>query len=178
MKRPTRRRFIAAGIVAPITACGGRGNAWRFFTVEEARTLEAVCGQIIPEDQDPGAVKGGAVHFIDTQLTRFYRPLQKIYRHGIAQINQAGIEVGGKPFADLPAEGQLAVLRRIESNPELKPFFDLLVAHTMQGFYGDPRHGGNRDRVSWKMLRLPYPPVRGRLRYDLTDPAKGEAPWG
>jgi gluconate 2-dehydrogenase gamma chain len=47
----------------------------------------------------------------------------------------------------------------------------------MQGFYGDPRHGGNRDRVSWKMLGVPYPPVRGRLRYDLTDPAKGEQPW-
>ena len=22
----------------------------------------------------------------------------------------------------------------------------------MQGFYGDPRHGGNREGVSWKML--------------------------
>jgi gluconate 2-dehydrogenase gamma chain len=44
-----------------------------------------------------------------------------------------------------------------------KSFFDLVVSHTMQGFYGDPRHGGNRERVSWRMLRLPYPPVRGRL---------------
>jgi gluconate 2-dehydrogenase gamma chain len=48
----------------------------------------------------------------------------------------------------------------------------MLVSHTMEGFYGDPRHGGNRDRVSWKMLKLPYPPVRGRLHYDLTKPAK------
>jgi gluconate 2-dehydrogenase gamma chain len=32
----------------------------------------------------------------------------------------------------------------------------------MQGFYGDPRHGGNREGVSWKMLGLPYPPIRGR----------------
>ena len=47
----------------------------------------------------------------------------------------------------------------------------------MQGFYGDPRHGGNRDRVSWKMVGLPYPPLRGRLRNDLTGPAKGERPW-
>ena len=33
---------------------------------------------------------------------------------------------------------------------------------TRQGFYGDPRHGGNRDAASWKMLALPFPPVRGR----------------
>jgi hypothetical protein len=27
------------------------------------------------------------------------------------------------------------------------------------------------------MVGLPYPPLRGRLRYDLTDPSKGERPW-
>ena len=47
-----------------------------------------------------------------------------------------------------------------------KEFFDLILAHTRQGFYGDPRHGGNRDRVSWKMVGLPFPPVRGRMHYD------------
>ena len=36
-------------------------------------------------------------------------------------------------------------------------FFDLLLTHTRQGFYGDPRHGGNRDLVSWKMVGLPFP---------------------
>jgi gluconate 2-dehydrogenase gamma chain len=45
------------------------------------------------------------------------------------------------------------------------PFFYLMLTHTRQGFYGDPRHGGNRDMASWKMLNLPTPPVRGRQRY-------------
>ncbi len=52
-------------------------------------------------------------------------------------------------------------------------FFGYVVDHTMQGFYGDPRHGGNRDGVSWKMLNLPYPPIRGRLRTDLAKPRSG-----
>ena len=177
MKGPSRRKFLAAGLAVPIAACGRRRSPWRFFTVEEARTVEAVCSQIIPEDQDPGAVGAGVVHFIDTQLTGFYKPLEKTYRRGIAQIDRASIDIAGKPFAELPAARQLAVLHRIESDRELKPFLDLLVAHTMQGFYGDPRHGGNRDRVSWKMVGLPYPPLRGRLHYDITDPAKGERPW-
>ena len=47
-------------------------------------------------------------------------------------------------------------------------FFALLVDHTMQSFYGDPRHGGNRDGASWKMLGTPYPPIRGRLHYDVS----------
>jgi len=37
-----------------------------------------------------------------------------------------------------------------------------LVDHTIQGFYGGPRHGGNRDAVSWRMLGLPTAPVRSR----------------
>jgi gluconate 2-dehydrogenase gamma chain len=42
----------------------------------------------------------------------------------------------------------------------------LILAHTRQGFYGDPRHGGNRNRVSWKMIGVPFPPIRGREHYD------------
>ena len=139
--------------------------------------MESLCGHIIPEDQDPGAVRAGVVVFIDRQLTRFYKPLQKAYRDGIAAVDRESAASGGRGFAELPPDSQLAVMRRIEQNPETKPFFDLLVAHAMQGFYGDPRHGGNRDRASWKMLGVASPPVRGRLRYDLTDPEGGEPPW-
>ena len=139
--------------------------------------MEALCGHIIPEDQDPGAVRAGVVVFMDRQLTRFYKPLQKAYREGIAAVERESAAFGGRGFAQLPADSQLAVMRRIEQDPETKPFFDLLVAHAMQGFYGDPRHGGNRDRASWKMLGVASPPVRGRLRYDFTDPEGGERPW-
>ena len=51
---------------------------------------------------------------------------------------------------------------------ENKPFFDLVRNHTMQGYYGSPRHGGNRDAVSWRMLGLDEPPLRGRAQYDFT----------
>jgi gluconate 2-dehydrogenase gamma chain len=37
----------------------------------------------------------------------------------------------------------------------------------MEGYYGSPRHGGNRDAVSWRMLGLDEPPLRGRAQYDL-----------
>ena len=53
----------------------------------------------------------------------------------------------------------------------------------MMGFYGDPRHGGNKDRVSWRMLGVPDPPIRGRLHESRGDarPAaraeEGVAPW-
>ncbi len=149
-----RRKFLAVGLAGAAVGCGRARSSWRFFTLDEARTMEAICGHIVPEDQDPGAVRAGVVVYIDRQLTRFYKPLQPIYRKGLAEI--------GTDFAALAPERQLRGLCRLETNPQTKPFFDMLVAHTMQGFYGDPRHGGNRERVSWKMLGVASPPVRGR----------------
>jgi gluconate 2-dehydrogenase gamma chain len=167
-----RRIFLSAGLALTAVSCGRGKSPWRFFTAEEARTLEALCGHIIPEDRDAGAVKAGVVQYLDTQLTGFYKPVRTTYRRGLAAINRRA------PFTSLGPEQQLEAMKRFEKDPELAVFFDLLVTHTMQGFYGDPRHGGNLERVSWKMVGLPYPPLRGRLRYDLTDPAKGERAWG
>jgi hypothetical protein len=36
----------------------------------------------------------------------------------------------------------------------------------MQGFYGSPRHGGNSNYVSYKMMKLDYPHVMGQNRYE------------
>ena len=70
----------------------------------------------------------------------------------------------GKPFVELTFAQQTQILTAIEQTA--KPFFDMIAAHTMQGFYGDPRHGGNKEMASWKMLGLPDPPVRGRTTND------------
>jgi gluconate 2-dehydrogenase gamma chain len=71
----------------------------------------------------------------------------------------------GKPLNELAGDRRLAVVTRLER--DARPFFEMVLAHTMQGFYGSPRHGGNRDYASWRMLRVPASPVRGRILYDL-----------
>jgi gluconate 2-dehydrogenase gamma chain len=123
----------------------------------------AICAQIIPADQDPGAKGASSVNYIDIQLTRHFKKHQGSYRLGIAGIEAASREQFGRRFVELPSEQQVQVLAGAEENS--KAFFDLIVAHTRQGFYGDPRHGGNRNMVSWKMLGLPFPQVRGRMHY-------------
>ena len=111
--------------------------------------------------------------FIDRQLLGPYRRLRKTYQLGLAGTNGTSLAMFGKTFVALTPPQQDTVLQSMDKGQacgecwkqvSAKSFFDLVVSHTMQGFYGDPRHGGNRDRVSWKMLRLPYPPVRGRLQ--------------
>ncbi len=185
----TRRQFIraaAAGVAAgPILGCGIAKNSWRFLTSSEAGALAALCERIIPEDEFPGAVRAGVVNYIDLQLMGPYKRFRSAYRRGLAGTDQTSQAMFGQKLIALGGAQQDEVLKALEKGnapgtiwKETAPreFFDLLLSHTMQGFYGDPRHGGNREGVSWQMLGLPNPPIRGRLHYDLTKTAK--APSG
>ena len=178
-KNLSRREFIqlaaAAAAVGGTASCTGPRSPWHFLSLDEARTLAAICDQLIPPDQDPGADWAQVVCFVDTQLRGPYRDLQSLYRNGIAHTEETARRRFGKAFAEVPGDQQIAILTSLERGDAPKNiwnaadprrFFATVLAHTMQGFYGDPRHGGNRAHASWKMLGLPYPPVRGRLKYD------------
>jgi gluconate 2-dehydrogenase gamma chain len=185
--RLNRRAFLQAALTAAAAAgtgmaCNVDRNPWRFFTVDEARTLAALVDQIIPPDQDAGAVWAGVVNYIDRQLCGPYQNLQIVYRRGLACVDQTSQSLYGRLLADLESNQQIELLHRLEDGKvqgsvwkqlSSAEFFSVVTDHAMQGFYGDPRHGGNREGVSWKTLNLPYPPIRGRLRSDLAKSRSG-----
>jgi len=164
MRKPSRRSFLA-GAALGAAGCGQDKGARLTLAGEEARTLDAICDQLIPADQDPGAAATGAVVFIDRQLAGPYARYRRAYREGLARTAALSRKMFGKPLDELAGEQRLAVVTRLEK--DARPFFEMVLAHTMQGFYGSPRHGGNRDYASWRMLRVPASPVRGRIQYDL-----------
>lgn len=161
-----RRRFVqlagtatASGV---LVSCGHGDGPWRFLTAAEGRTLEALCEQIVPTDQTPGAAWAGVVNYVDRQLMGPFRRQRDTYRGGLAALDQAAIQFAGAPFASLEPARQQALLSGLQG--DLRRFFTMVIGHTMQGYYGDPRHGGNREAVSWRMLGVPVIPVRGRAR--------------
>jgi gluconate 2-dehydrogenase gamma chain len=170
-----RRGFIKAGSVAAAGAalsCGTSAAPWRALTDQEATTLAVACDHIVPPDQDPGASEAGVVTFIDRQLATRQKKDLGFWRAGIAGLDATARRRHGAPFARLPSARQVEVLRAIEKGAgdaadwrgaAPGAFFQRLRQYTMMGFYGDPRHGGNRHRVAWAMVGLPDPPIRGRL---------------
>jgi len=177
----SRRKFLQAAMAmaaaGPVVACSGSASPWRFLTVDEARTLAAICDQIIPPDEDPGAAWAGVVNYIDRQLCGPLEHLRSSYRHGISAVEKGSRILYSADFAGLGATRQIELLTLMEQGRapaeawkeiSSREFFGLLLDHTMQGFYGDPRHGGNREATSWKMLGVPYPPIRGRLHFDVS----------
>ena len=165
----TRRQFALAGTLsgaAAVIGCHtGAGAAWDFLSDSHARILSALCEQIIPADDFPSASQAGVVTYIDRQLARHYRRHQETYREGFAQVDTMSRDHLGRAFTDATPAQQLQIVIALEK--ENHGFFELLRQHTMEGYYGSPRHGGNHDAVSWRMLGLDEPPVRGRAQYDL-----------
>lgn len=176
----SRRNFIrnlslACGSVMFVPACTGYDSVWRFFSEKEARTIIAFAEQIIPRDQDAGATDANIINFIDKQLIGPYTRFQEQYRKGIPAIENSAQKLFSKAFHELESgiqtdfmikmeKGELPEEFWIESNQ--KSLFRLILDHTMQGFYGSPRHGGNKNYVSYKMMKLDYPHVMGQNRYE------------
>jgi gluconate 2-dehydrogenase gamma chain len=127
-----------------------------YFTEDEAALLNQLANQIIPEDDAPGAFVAGVCFYIDKQLTGPLRRYAPTYRKSVPLFRAECVKRTGREFGALAFDEQTAFLKQIErdkSSP-LSSFFSLVVEHAMQAFYGSPIHGGNRDGVSWKMLKI------------------------
>lgn len=163
----TRRQFAGAlaGAAAVIGCRRSKTGNWEYFSDSHARTLAALCDQIIPADDFPSASLAGVVTYIDNQLARHYRRHRAAYREGLEQVDAMTQRRFNIALADATPAQQLQIAIDIEK--QHRDFFDLVREHTMEGYYGSPRHGGNRDAVSWRMLGLDEPPLRGRAQYDL-----------
>jgi gluconate 2-dehydrogenase gamma chain len=176
----TRRDFIrqislACGSIMLIPACSGYDSVWRFFTEREAKTVIAFAEQIIPADIDPGATDANVINFIDKQLVGPYTRFQEMYRKGIPAIENSAQNLFQKAFHELDFAVQTEFMIKMEKGELPAEYwketnqtglFRLILDHTMQGFYGSPRHGGNVNYLSYKMMKLDYPHVMGQNRYE------------
>ncbi|MFW5657005.1 MAG: gluconate 2-dehydrogenase subunit 3 family protein [Bacteroidota bacterium] len=180
----SRRSFIKAsasvtagiGLGFGLVGCSNnRQNAHlRYLTPDEESLLDALTSQIIPTDEDPGAHEANVVNFIDKQLVFHYKNQQDFYRVNLSKLQQTCRGARKAVFESLPSEEQIAFMEAMEMGElptenwtaeEQAAFFRTLVSHSMQGFYGSPRHGGNKDYVSYRMLGLAYPDIIGQNRY-------------
>ena len=177
-----RRTFLKTGVagfgsILLMPSCVTRSNSsWQFFTEEEAACVIALAEQIVPEDEHGGgATEAGVIHYIDRQLLAVFNYDQVIYQQGISALQQSCLELHGKRFENLDKDTQYSLCTAMEEGKlpgeawgdlEQGRFFHLIISHTMQGFYGPPRHGGNKDYMSYKMMGLDFPLVIGRNHYE------------
>jgi hypothetical protein len=114
----------------------------------ERTALEAVADRLIPEDSNgPGAVTMGAHLAAIRALDGDLRAQVPAVRAALAAL--------GAEFATAGAEAQDAAIARLET--EDPRAFGLLRTLVIEGAFGDPIHGGNRDEAGWRLLGYPGP---------------------
>jgi gluconate 2-dehydrogenase gamma chain len=108
-------------------------------------TLEAIADRLIPADEHgPSATQTGAVTYIERALQGVYAEHRATYAAGLAELDG---------FAALTAQEQDDRLRELEGTA----FFELVRTHVLEGMFGDPGYGGNRDHAGWRLLDYPGP---------------------
>ena len=156
-----------------------------FTVPERAFVEGAVERLIPKDALGPGAREAGVAYFIDQQLdgqfgyaakmytqgpwppglpTQGYQlPLapRDVYRLGIAATNAYCERTYHKSFDRLDAAHQDEVLTALDGaklafdEVPAKVFFEMLYENTLEGYFSDPMYGGNRDKVSWKLIGFP-----------------------
>jgi gluconate 2-dehydrogenase gamma chain len=156
---------------------------------EAAFIVAAVDTIIPADELSPAGSDCGVAVFIDRQLGSAWGGGAKMYRSGpflkgkpeqgyqlaltpreyftagIAAANEWTRKAYGKDFDRLSAAQRAEALKAMDegkaefANFSSRAFFSQLLAITMAGFFSDPIYGGNRDKVSWKMLGFPGLPA-------------------
>jgi hypothetical protein len=127
------------------------------FNPTTAAVLCAAMDRVVPADDFPGAADAGVAEFIARIFeTETHLPSEAFLR-GMDSLNAES--VFSHPFVSLTPAQQDDVLQRVEEGSvrsqwldDPKAFFTMLINLTSEGYYSDPGNGGNRDKISWKMV--------------------------
>lgn len=142
--------ILAAQQHAQRAAGSGQSAAFEFFTPEQAAEIEAMAAQVIPTDETPGAREARVIYFIDRALTTFHSDQQPLYTQGLKDLQEKTQSMfpGPGKFSALAGERQIQLLNAIEKTD----FFAIVRIHTVAGFLSNPEHGGNHDKIGWKLI--------------------------
>lgn len=142
--------ILEAGALAQETAKWTTTPRLAFFTDEQAADIDAMASQIIPTDDTPGAHEARVIFFIDRALVTFARDSRPVYIQGMKDLQAKTKELfpSATKFSALTAPQQIQVMTALEKSP----FFNAVRNHTVIGFFASPIHGGNHNKVGWKLI--------------------------
>ena len=111
------------------------------FSGADYALVERLSEIIIPSDETPGALEAGVSEFIDLMASRD-ADLQIRLRTGLTCLNARSKAQHGKPFTQLAAEEQTAVLDPLAYKAKFgagektgQEFFNTIREYTVMGFY-------------------------------------------
>jgi len=153
-------------------------DEWRLLVALVDRIIPA-------DEEGPGAIEAGVPEFIDAQMNTPYGygalwymhgPFvpgpatlgyqlefspREMYRRALGGVDEQVLKLHSKHFDKLDIRSRDSVIGELETGKldigavPAADFFAQLLQNTREGYFCDPKHGGNRDMAAWKMINFP-----------------------
>jgi gluconate 2-dehydrogenase gamma chain len=175
-RRDLLGRGTAMGIVVSIPAVGTATldsalaavapKASAALSPDQSAILKAVVARLVPADANgPSGTDAGAADYIEKSLAGGVggglTKLAPLYDAGLSALDAYANSAYGAAFTALPPDKQDAVLSDVETGkatgftPSSDLFFRVIHEHTLQGMFGDPVYGGNKNFAGWDLIGYP-----------------------
>jgi gluconate 2-dehydrogenase gamma chain len=168
----SRRDLIASAAFVPLAALTSAGSAVAqsapaatpsALSAPQMKILEAFVERLIPKDElGPSAAEAGAQIYIDRVLAGPNAGEKASFVDGLAAMDAFAKSSQGGAFADLAPEKRDAVITAFENGTvtgfaNARQFFGRARRLTLEGMFGDPYYGGNKNFAGWDLIRYPGP---------------------
>ncbi len=167
----TRRAVMVSAAIVPVAALTAAAQtpapapapASSALSDAQLRLLAAIANRIIPRDDlGPSASECDVPIYINRSLGDYLAPEKPAFIEGLEQTDAFAHRSQGRAFIDLSAENQDAVLTAMDKGSaegfaNAQAFFIRVRRLTLEGMFGDPYYGGNRNFAGWDLIKYPGP---------------------
>jgi gluconate 2-dehydrogenase gamma chain len=161
----SRRAIIATAAIVPVAALTASAQTPAPSALSDAqlRILAAFVDRLIPKDElGPSASESDVPIYINRALGDYLAVEKTAFIEGLEATDGFAKRSQNRSFIDLTAEKQDIVLTAMESGsaegfPSARAFFNRARRLTLEGMFGDPYYGGNKNFAGWDLIRYPGP---------------------
>jgi gluconate 2-dehydrogenase gamma chain len=155
---------IVSAALVPVAALTAAAQATESaLSAAQLRILSAFVDRLIPKDElGPGASESGVPVYINRALGDYLAGEKTAFIEGLEATDALARRTQNAAFVDLTPEKQDAVLTAMDNGsadgfPNARAFFNRARRLALEGMFGDPYYGGNKNFAGWDLIRYPGP---------------------
>jgi gluconate 2-dehydrogenase gamma chain len=161
----SRRAVIASAAIVPVAALTAAAQAPPPSALSDAqlRILAAFVDRLIPKDElGPGGSESGVPVYINRALGDYLAGEKLAFIEGLEATDVLARRTQNAAFVDLTPDKQDALLTSMDNGaadgfPNARAFFNRARRLALEGMFGDPYYGGNKNFAGWDLIKYPGP---------------------
>ena len=161
----SRRAVIVSAAVIPVAAftAAAQTPAPSALSDAQLRILAAFVDRIIPKDElGPSASECDVPVYINRSLGDYLAGEKTAFIEGLEATDALARRTQKAAFVDLTPAQQDAVLTSMDDGsadgfPNARAFFNRARRLALEGMFGDPYYGGNKNFAGWDLIKYPGP---------------------